>query len=40
MMVFMRSCCKLLEVLSVLKCILGEEVGKIEEIQVPIAGRS
>ncbi len=41
MMVVMPSCCKVLEVLSVLVCILGgEEVRKVEKIQVSIAGRA
>ena len=41
MMAVMPTCCKVLEVLSVLICILGgEEVRKIEKIQVQIAGRA
>lgn len=41
MMVVMPSCCKVLEVLGVLVCILGgEEVKQIEKIQVSITSRA
>lgn len=41
MMVVMPTCCKVLEVLSVLVCMLGgEEVRKIEKIQVSITDRT
>jgi hypothetical protein len=41
MMVVMPTCCKVLEVLSVRVCMLGgEEVRKIEKIQVSITDRT